>query len=296
LQENGGIQSPSPTRPTKVSRTSDTHNFGKEMAIKSRWSGLTKDGLPAHQRLEIARQISESLSKEDTAALFAAMDHTPRSGGEQDWYLILNEIMEQMRRHGLGSDQYATRLGNMITDSSRPEVVRDYAIQHLALWIAPGNSEQVVPHEKNPGLIQSSLNSIVKAIEDPTIALTSIPGTALLALANISPNLPEENAAATWESLEAYLQGIISGDDSLHLSTRVSAIQAVSITGQQEFLPAIRLLAASEGTEPSIRLSSIASLGFYADSGDQTFLETLAAQNTQYKYAAQSALKRLAAQ
>ena len=279
---SGDLRSPSsPARPPGNNKPAD-----------SPWSRLTTDSLPTHQRLEIARQISGSLSKGDTAALFAAMDHTPRSGGEEDWYVILNEIMEQMRRHGLGSDEYAAKLGEIITDSGRTEVVRDYAIQHLALWIAPGNPDQV-PHEKNPALVGQSLSHIATAIRDTAVSNTSIPGTALLALADISPNLPAETITATWSSLEPYLQGIISGETSTQLSTRVSAIQAVSLTAQQPYLPAIRSLAASETADPSIRLSSIASLGFYASPEDQALLETLATGDTRYKYAAQSALGRL---
>ena len=282
---SGDLRSPaSHTRPAGNNKTTD-----------SPWSRLTKDTLPAHQRLEIARQISGSLSKQDNAALFAAMDHTPRSGGEEDWYVILNEIMEQMRRHGLGSDEYAAKLGEIITDSGRTEVVRDYAIQHLALWIAPGNPDQV-PHEKNPALVGQSLSHIATAIQDPTVSNTSIPGTALLALADISPNLPAKTITATWSSLEPYLQGVISGETNTQLSTRVSAIQAVSLTGQQSYLPAIRSFAASETVDPSVRLSSIASLGSYAEPEDQTLLELLATRDSRYRYAAQSALKRLASQ
>lgn len=278
----GDLRSPSShTRPATGSKPAD-----------SPWSRLTADTLPTHQRLEIARQIPESLGQEDTAALFAAMDHTPRSGGEEDWYVILNEIMEQMRRKGVGSDQYAAKLGSIITDSSRTEVVRDYAIQHLALWIAPGNPEQV-PHEQNPASVAQSLSHIASAIQDPTASHTSIPGTALLALANISPSLPAETVAATWASLQPYLQSVISGGASPKLSTRVSAIQAVSLTGQQPYLPAIRSFAASETADPSVRLSSIASLGHYASPEDQALLETLATGGTRYKYAARSALQSL---
>lgn len=281
LVHGGDSRSPfsPPPRPVGINKTAD-----------SRWSKLTEDNLPTYQRLEIARQISDSLSQDDTAALFAAMDHRPHSGAEENWYLIFNEILEQMRRHGLGQDEYAAQLGGIISDSSRPEVIRDYAIQHLALWIAPGNSDQA-PHEKDPALIKQSLDHIATAIQSPTTAQTSIPGTALLALAGISSNLPAEMSAATWSSLTPYLQGVISGEANPHLSTRISAIQAVSITAQHSYLPAIRTIAASDTANPSIRLSSIASLGFYANPEDQAMLETLATQDTRYRYAAKAALK-----
>ena len=264
-------------------------------STKSSWSALTQDDLPAYQRLELARQLPTSLQDRDVAALFAAMDHTPSSGSEEGWYVVLNEIMEQMRRYGLGSEQYAARLGAMIADSSRPEVVRDYAIQHLALWIAPGNPDQV-PHEQDKERIAQSLQIISQALQAPGVAETSMPGTALLTLADISPNLPPELAAATWAALQPYLTELISGKTNAALSTQVSALQAVARTQQLQFLPTIRAIAASETADPSLRLSSIACLGTYANPADKAFLQTITSQNTRFRYAAQSALQRLTAQ
>ena len=262
-----------------------------ETISKSRWDILTRDDLPRHQRLEIARRISASLGPDDAGTLFTALRHTPRSGGEEDWYVILNEIMEQMRRHGLGSDEYSAHLGDLAADPSMPEVVRDYAIQHLALWIAPGNPDQV-PHEENPEHIAQSLLHITTAIQDPGLSGSSVPGTALLALADISLHLPQELLAPAWRSLESYLNGVFSGGSPAHLSTRISAIQAVARTRQQQYLPVVRAFASDETADASVRLSSIASLGFYASPADQPLLEEIASQNSRFKYAAQSALGR----
>ena len=200
--------------------------------------------------------------------------------------------MEQMRRRGVGSDQYSARLSDLIADPSQADVVRDYAIQHLTAWIGPVDPENS-PHEENPDSIRIALTRITAAIQDPSVAQSSIPGTGLNSLAQATPNMPAEVADAAWKSLEPYLQGAISGDSQAHLSTRVSAIQAVSLTDQQQFLPMIRSFASSDATEPSIRLSSIASLGFFANPSDKALLDTLADSKTRYQYAAQSALKRL---
>lgn len=266
--------------------------FPVTLADKSQWDTLTRDDLPRHQRLEIARHISASHDSADAGTLFAALDHIPRSGAEEDWFVILNEIMEQMRRNGLGADQYSTRLGEIAADSSRPEVVRDYAIQHLALWIAPGNPA-MVPHEENSELVDQSIRHIAAVIQDPTVSHTSISGTALLALADISANLPRESASAAWDSLEPYLNGVILGETPSHLSTRVSAIQAVALTRQPQYLPMIREFATSETTEPSIRLSSIAALGVYSRREDTLLLKNLASGDNFYNHAANSALRRL---
>jgi len=262
---------------------------GKELPDNP-WNALTRDTLPVHDRLEIARSISPTLGDDDIASLISALSHTPRIGGEDDWYLVLNEIMEQMRRHGVGADQYAEALGTIIMDPDRPEVVRDYAIQHLALWIAPADRERF-PHETDEETVRSSLAHIASVICDHSLTSTSIPGTALLPLTDITPRLPAAEAA--WEDLTPYLDGVISGSATVPSSTRISAIQAVARTAQHRYLPVIRAIAAEESGDPSVRLSSIASLGLFANQEDRQFLETLAGAGGRYSYAARSAFNRL---
>lgn len=258
---------------------------------KNQWSVITQDNLPRHQRLDLVHQITENLDSEDTAILFSTMRHVPASGSEADWYVILNELMGQMSTHGVGADQYSTHLGELIADTSLPEVVRDYAIQHLASWIAPPTPDQV-PHEQDPELIRQSLAHIVTALQDPAAADTSIPGTALLMLTDISANLPEEVTAPSWQTLEPFLSGLFADEISTSLPTQVSAIQAVGRTGQEQYLPVIRDFAATESTDPSLRLSSIASLGFYGSPADHSLLKQIASQNTRFRFAAQAALER----
>ena len=103
-----------------------------------------------------------------------------------------------------------------------------------------------MPHERDPKAVAQSLDHIAKAIQEPAAGLDTVSGTALLGLADISPHLPPETIAATWASLGPYLHGVISGDSNAQLSTRVSAIQAVSLTGQRQYLEPIRSFAASE--------------------------------------------------
>lgn len=262
----------------------------RDEASVNPWTALTRDTLPVYERLEIARSISPTLGDDDIATLFSALSHTPRAGGADDWYLVLNEIMEQMRRHGVAADRYAEALGAIIMDPDRPEVVRDYAIQHLALWIAPADSERF-PHESDPETVAASLGQMKSVIRDESLVSTSIPGTALLALTDITPRIPA--TAAIWEDLAPYLNGVISGKTGVPSFTRIAAMQAVSRTAQDRYLPVIRTLAEEESGDPSVRLSSIASLGVYGSLEDRPLLETLAASGGRYSYAARSALKRL---
>lgn len=283
------VSSPASGTPT-TARTPATNI--ETLPNGKKWKALTDDRLPLHQRLELARSISDSTDAKDASALFALLDHTPKAGTEEDWYVVFNEIMERMRRYGIGADSFAAQMGRLLADPTRPEIVRDYAVQHLILWIAPGNPDQV-PHEEEPEIVARNLGLIAGAVIDPTLSDTTVPGTALQALAEASGNLPADVSASAWQSLDVYLNGLFSGEIPTRLSTRVSAIQAVALAGRRQYLPDIRAFAASETTDPSVRLSSIASLGTYATADDRILLEKIAARNDRYRFAASSALERL---
>jgi hypothetical protein len=168
-------------------------------------------------------------------------------------------------------------------------MVRDYAIQHLAQWIAPAGGD-ITPGEENPGQARLALDAIAAAAADPALAGSTVSGTALMALLDASSRLPA--TATTWDSLRPYLAEVITGQATAANHFRISAIQAVALRGDITQLPAIRDLATRDSTDPGLRLSSIAALGLYAAPADRPFLESLAIGTTKFRHAAQSALTR----
>lgn len=254
----------------------------------ARWDGVTDPSLDLNQRLEIVRGIDRDLPLPDVDHLFSLLRHQPASADRENWWMVANEIMECMRKHGAGETQYTRRLSGLIGDASGELVIRDYAIQHLGQWISPVKGD-VSPSEKDAAECSRALGMIAVAIKDPSLLHTSVPGTGLLTLADASERLDDTMIAPVWEDLKPFLSGVIEGRTSAGKSIRTSAIQAVGRAGRSEFLPSIRALAGGEGEEMFIRLSSIHALGAYGQPEDEALLSSLAASGA-VQYAARAAL------
>lgn len=257
-----------------------------------KWQPLLDDSLSAQERLALTDGIREGTTLEEVAFLFAALDHQPLAGTEEQWWVVMNEIMERLRKQGLGADQYSIRMEAVADDSKRPEVVRDYAIQHLLQWLSPANP-QVFPGESDPQQRKHSLQLVTRIIRDPSLRHSSIPGTALLALADASTRLPQGEVTPLWDELDSYLAPLCAGGSDASLALHVSAIQAAALMGRTAHLPAVRSLAMNVAADPSLRLTSIAALGLYGAESSRRFLESINRDGGSFSYAAKSAIDRL---
>lgn len=255
------------------------------------WKGLIDPSLPRDERMTIAREIRPGLDNGETQYLFAILSHRAPGEDKENWWLIVNEIMERMRKQGVGADDYTTRLAMLIADASADEVVRDYAIQHLGQWLAPAVGG-ISPGEPDEAKRTAGLQVIVAAIKDPSLIHSVLPGTGLLTLADATSRLKEQESEAVWAGLRSFLQESIEGRNEASVPIRASSIQAAARAKRGEFLPAIRVLAFGGVTDPSIRLSSIHAVGRFAIPEDREALMKLASLDSPYQYAARAALQQ----
>ena len=260
--------------------------------VPERWMPLLDRDLPRAERLALASTIGPGLPPQDVDFLFASLSHRPPAGEEEQWWSVLNEIMERMRKHGLGAERYSEILSSLILDSSQPDVVKDYAIQHLSQWLAPAAGGNA-PGEGDTGRKQAALSAIARAIQNPGLAGGSVPGTGLMALADATPRLQPELSRQVWDGLQPFVLDTISGTGTASTATRVSAIQAVSLLDDPSYLPTIRKLASSDDADPSVKLSSIAALGVYGEEADRASLDFISKSGGRYRFAAAEALKKL---
>lgn len=256
-----------------------------------KWLGLTDPALPVHVRLDLARGFDTHLGPAEIDILLDSFTHSPPRHAREHWYVVLNEIFGQMRKKGVAADRLGPALTALIEDPSQSEVARDYAIQHLSQWIAPPSPE--TPGETSADNITAALQAIAATVDDPSIAHTSIPGTALMALTANSPHIPAELTTPVWKKLDPALTAMLKGETHGSLSTRTTIIQSVALRGSSTHLPLIQQFARDEKADPSLRLSSIAALGIYRSGDDRQYLESIATGTTRYRHAAQSALKKL---
>lgn len=254
-----------------------------------KWSNLSDDSISRETRLNLARQIDLDLTPDAIDLLFEAL-HKKMTGPNETWWVVMNEIMEQMRKKGVAPERFGNELISLVEDSTQTEVARDYAVQHLSLWIAPESGN--VPSETSQDVSTRALESIASTITDPSIAHTSIPGTAIMALTAAASNLSPETMAPVWLKLDPAMTSMLKGETRVPLSTRTTIIQSVALRGSSSHLPLIQSLARDEAVNPSMRLSSIAALGIYGSENDRAYLTSLVEGQTRYRYAAQSALKK----
>lgn len=257
---------------------------------------ITDTSIRWEVRVDLLRRLdSASLTTEEIDSLYTLLHHTPTPGQEENWWVTVNEIMEQMRKQAIGADRYTPAMLSIIRDPDAPEVLRDYAIQHLGQWVTPRGAAQGTPSETNPQLIQETATALGTIITDATLAHTSIPGTTLMVITDMKHGgVPESILTPVIDSLQPWFTSTISGNNSVSKITRISAINAISMLHLQQHAPAIRQLAESDTTDPSIRLNSIATLGSIGTPADDiTTLTAIATSETRYRHAAKAALKKL---
>ena len=281
---------PGPTEQTGADKSAVRRQSASLSKTSKKWQGLTNHTLPTHVRLDIARSIDTGLSTTAVDYLLSTFTHNPPHQFREQWWLVLNEIMEQMRKKGAAADRLGPALTALVMDDGQSEVVRDYAIQHLSLWIAPPASD--APGESSKENSVAALKAIAATITDPGVAHTSIPGTAIMALTAATEHLPRETPPV-WRQLDPALIAILKGETHGSLATRTTIIQSVALRGSSDHLPLIRQFARDEKMDPSLRLSSIAALGIYRSTEDRAYLQQIATGGTRYRHAAQAALKKL---
>jgi hypothetical protein len=265
--------------------------IGLSQEAQARWQSLADSSLPREQRLDLAREINPRLNRAEANFLFDLMGK-PAPGDPEDWWLVINEVMNQMLRCESSKNDYTRRMIDLMNDGNQPDVPRDYAIQHLGQWLSPGTPGAL--RETDPARRDEALGAMVAIVKDPSSVNTTLPGTALMVLADASSRLSADKTDGVWQNLEADLLPLIQGKTNARAPLRASAIQAVARNRRIAFLPSIRELAV-QGSLPVVRLSAIAALGLYAQEEDKTFLTTLADLRTPFQSAARSALKNFPA-
>lgn len=283
-----------PVEPAAENLARHVQADGRELAEDADLSrairALTDETLPENVRLDLARRIDASLGKKDVDYLYSLLHHNPEAG-RKTWWVVLNEIMLEMANQGVGADRYDKELSSVIRDKGLDMVARDYAVQHLALWVRK-NGETARPGSPRAERVVQAMSVIADTIGDPALRGTTVPGTAVMVLTEATRRMPEETSSQVWQKLDPVLTSVIKGETSADLGMRTSVVQAVAIRGSQAHLPLVRSMARDEKADPSMRLTSIAALGVYGSEEDRAYLESVAAGNDRFRYAAQSALKK----
>lgn len=291
MTEIGNESVTAPTRSNKDTFTPKAHRVDSE----SIYHKITDLSIRWEVRVDMLRRMEASnLKSEDVDALFTLLRYEPAAGQEQNWWVVVNEIMEQMRLQAIGSERYGKEMLAIMRDDTAPEILRDYAIQHLGQWVSPRGEQLGQPSEQNTEIIRETAETLASLVTDPNTAHTSISGTSLMVLIDMKGGgVSPEIITPVIESLKPWLAATLAGSNNTSKITRISAINAIGMLQLESFRPEIRNLATSESTDSSLRLNSIATLGQIGEASDMETLKTIAETDNRLQHAAQAALQKL---
>jgi hypothetical protein len=282
------ITSMRPDRPARPARTP-----------ASQFDFLSDTAIPYQLRIARLRDhFATGGSEPDLRSLYQLLE-TPAPASElpEHGYVIANDIMQLILTHETDPQRYADRFTALLNSPNQPEVIRDYAVQFLAAWLNPLASQSTSTRlpAASPELASAITQSLAAAATDPALAHTSIPGTTLMMLADLTRSGSEVDYAPAIEILKPWLALALEENSTLPNPTRVSAVSAAALLAPAEFRPVLRDIAYRENDGFSLRLPAIAALGQAGEEEDLPKLQAIAAASPVLAYAAADAAAALAA-
>lgn len=255
-----------------------------------RWASLFDPFVKIEERIALAHTVDSTLSLNavNQWALTLAKDNSSKEN--EDHFVVWNEIVEQARQRNLHPSALTPFLTGSLSNKDLHPALRDYAAQHLALWVATSMAGQAC--EQDPVRRASGIASLCAAAGDDSVRFQTIPGTALLALADMEAHKSAE-LSPHWADLDSALARLIAAEDT-PATLRLSAIQAVGTAKRKFHLPAIRRLVVDTKTSDFLLIASVAALGDLGTAEDRPLLESLKSSGSLAAQAAAAALKRLA--
>jgi hypothetical protein len=212
-------------------------------------------------------------------------------------YVIANDIMNQLLSHETNPQRFASNFTALLNDSHQPEVIRDYAVQYLVSWLNPRSAQVSTTALAAPSseITAQVMKSLVTATIDPALGQTSIPGTTLMMLVDLTRSDSGVDCRSSIATLKPWLSRALGEGSTLTLAIRVSAVVAAGILAPEDFRPTLRKIAYQPDSSGALQLPALASLGQAGDATDLTKLQKVAATQPTLAYAAADACRTIAA-
>jgi hypothetical protein len=232
------------------------------------------------ERLNAISSLSGHLTDADWAVLQPFLLKPDGLDKDQLGQVIKNQLLDALCALNPPPAGLGDVLTKMYRNHQQDEVIRDYAVQHLAAYY-----EQMTTQHNSARTEQAVQNVLWEAVNETS---DSIGGTALLALKRLSQEytrFDQEKIATT------ALQ--MAGDNNAGELTHITAFQVCAQMGTADALPAV-LQAAQNGETISVKMSAIGALGLLAGPEQIPFLNSvLAGTEDRLKPAAQHALEQI---
>jgi hypothetical protein len=198
--------------------------------------------------------------------------------------VIKNELLDVLCAMNPPPAGLGDVLAKMYQNPQQDEVIRDYAVQHLAAYYEQMTMQP--DNTKTEQAIQNAKDVLWDALNETS---DSIGGTALLALKRLSQDYTGFDGQG--KIAAAALQ--MAGDNNAGELTHITAFQVCAQLGTTNALPVV-LSAAQDGQTISVKTSAIGALGLLGGQEQIPFLNSVLQGNEErLKPAAQHALDKI---
>lgn len=242
----------------------------------------------------LTRISAKTLTSAEEEYLYSLLYIVPEPQDEKYWWVVVNEVMEQLRIHGIGAERYTRTMLDIINDSQRHDVIRDYAVQHVSMWVTPRGIDIGEPYETDSALVQETVETMTSLVTDPSLSSSTIVGTTLRMLASMQNGGADEQLVdSAIAKISPWIEAAAKGEKKLHLNNRISAITAIGLFSMKEHLGMVRSIATSESVAPTLRLHCISTIALIGENSDLETLDNIASSDKRLRYAVNSAKKKL---
>jgi hypothetical protein len=254
---------------------------------------LTDLSQPYQVRINLLRStLAEGCSEPELRYLYVLLDKgANKSEIPEHGYVVANDLMTQLLIHETDPKRFAENFTALLNNTQQPEVIRDYAVQFLATWLNP-RSALATPSalaSPPPEIAAQVLDSIVTAATSPALSQTSVPGTTLMMLVDLTRSGSGVDCRSAVRMLKPWLAQALGEGSTLSLAVRVSAVTAAGILAPEEFRPTLRKIAFRTDGSAALQLPALASLGQSGEAADLPRLQEVAATQPALAYAAAEA-------
>jgi hypothetical protein len=266
--------------------------------LVTRLDFLTDLGQPYQVRINLLRSmLATECSEPEIRYLYQQLSQgAPQAEVAEHGYVIANDIMAQLLSHETDASRFAERLTALINDRQQPEVVRDYGVQYLASWLNPRSAQATnVLAAPSPEIAAQVLKSLVTAATDPALGQTTIPGTVLMMLVDLTRSASGVDCRESIATLRPWLGQALAYGSTLSQSVRVSAVVAAGVLAPDAFRDTLRKIAYQPDGSGALQLPALACLGQSGDAADVPKLQYVAATQPTLAYAAADACRVLTA-
>ncbi len=194
--------------------------------------------------------------------------------------VLKNRLMDVLCAMDPALPDLGELLRDIYKDPDQNEVVRDYAVQHLATYYQLADGQIASTEE------QTIRDTLWDALAETQ---TSIAGTALLALNRLSQEFPDINRSQLATQAVSLAKDLTAGE-----LTHVSALQVCARMSLADALP-LAIAAVNSGETVAVKMSAINVIGQTGDAGQIPLLsQFLATADGRLQMAAQTALQKIA--